>query len=558
MGEQVDAVVIGAGHNGLVAGCLLADAGWDVVVCEATDVAGGAVRSSREVHPDYVSDIFSAFYPLGAGSPAIKALDLGRHGLTWSHPEKVLAHIFPDDRSAVLSRDVDVTAASLDTFAKGDGDAWRRLAEQWNAISPGVLQALFTPFPPIRAGAKLVRSTPTGDLLRLVRMGLSTVRRFGEEQFDGDGGPILLAGNAMHSDVSTEGAGSAVYGWLLCMLGQSVGYPVPVGGAAALIDALVRRLESAGGQLRLSEPVERVLSSSGHATGVRLASGRTITARRAVLADVTAPILFDRLVGRDRLPARFNDDMDNFEWDTSTLKIDWAVNGRIPWTAPGAHGAGTVHLGVDMDGLTRYTGDLATRTVPENPFVLFGQMTTSDPTRSPAGTESAWAYTHLPRGLAVSADVVRAHVERVEALVEKHAPGFRDLVVGRLVQSPLDIEHRDPALVGGSVSGGTSQLHQQLVFRPVPGLGGADTPMPRLYLAGSSAHPGGGVHGAPGANAAITALRNAGVKGAVRRRVVKSAMKRIYAPHTTALTAGSAARRLDPAATDVVDTEPSE
>ncbi len=528
MGERVDAVVIGAGHNGLVAGCLLADAGWDVVVCEATDVAGGAVRSSREVHPDYVSDLLSAFYPLGAGSPAIKGLNLADHGLQWSHAEKVLAHVFPDNRCAVLSRDVDVTAASLDTFAPGDGDAWRRITDQWNAISPGVLDALFTPFPPVRAGLKLVRKTQAGDLLRLARMGLSSVRRFGEEQFDGDGGPILFAGNAMHSDVSTEGAGSAVYGWLLCMLGQSVGYPVPVGGAGALIDALVRRLESAGGRLRLGQPVERVLSSSGHATGVRLASGETITARRAVLADVTAPILFEQLVGRDRLPARFNDDLDKFEWDTSTLKIDWALNGRIPWTAQGAHGAGTVHLGVDLDGLTRYTGDLATKTVPENPFILFGQMTTSDPTRSPAGTESAWAYTHFPRGVVPTDEIVTTHVARIEKLLEKHAPGFADLVVGRMVQSPADIERRDPALIGGAVGGGTSQLHQQLVFRPVTGLGGADTPLQRLYLASSSAHPGGGVHGAPGANAAITALRSDGAKGLVRRRAIKTAMKHIY------------------------------
>ncbi len=528
MNEQVDAVVIGAGHNGLVAANLLADAGWDVVVCEATDVAGGAVRSSREIHPDFVTDIFSAFYPLSGSSPILKALELERYGLQWTHAPHVLAHVLPDDRCAVLDRDVDVTAASLDEFAAGDGDSWRRLAAQWADLEDAILGSLFTPFPPVRSGAKLLRQAGIGDALRLARLGLSTVRRFGHENFAGEGGPILFAGNALHSDLSPEAAGSAVYGWLLCMLGQSVGFPVPVGGAGVLIDALVGRLDAVGGQLRLSAPAEAVTLSRGRATGVRLGSGETITARRAVLADVSAPILFEQLVGTEHLPARFRDDLAKFEWDAPTLKIDWALRGPIPWQAAEAGRAGTVHLGVDLDGLTRYTTDLATKTVPQHPFVLLGQMTASDATRSPAGTESAWAYTHLPAGIEYTDELVAEHVERVEALVERHAPGFRELQLGSLRQSPDDLQHRNPNLVHGAVGGGTSQLHQQLVFRPVTGLGGADTPIRNLYLAGSSAHPGGGVHGAPGSNAARTALRNEGPRGVVRRRVVRSAMKRIY------------------------------
>ncbi len=528
MNEQVDAVVIGAGHNGLVAANLLADAGWDVVVCEATDVAGGAVRSSREIHPDFVTDIFSAFYPLSGSSPILKALELERYGLQWTHAPHVLAHVLPDDRCAVLDRDVDVTAASLDEFAAGDGDSWRRIAAQWADLEDAILGSLFTPFPPVRSGAKLLRQAGIGDALRLARLGLSTVRRFGAENFAGEGGPILFAGNALHSDLSPEAAGSAVYGWLLCMLGQSVGFPVPVGGAGVLVDALVRRLDAVGGQLRLSAPVDAVTLSRGRATGVRLGSGETVTARRAVLADVSAPILFEQLVGTEHLPARFRDDLATFEWDAPTLKIDWALRGPIPWQAAEAGRAGTVHLGVDLDGLTRYTTDLATKTVPQHPFVLLGQMTASDATRSPAGTESAWAYTHLPAGIEYTDELVAEHVERVEALVERHAPGFRELQLGSLRQSPDDLQHRNPNLVHGAVGGGTSQLHQQLVFRPVTGLGGADTPIRNLYLAGSSAHPGGGVHGAPGSNAARTALRNEGARGVVRRRVVRSAMKRIY------------------------------
>ena len=526
--EQVDAVIIGAGHNGLVAANLLADAGWDVIVCEATAMAGGAVRSSREVHPDFVTDLFSAFYPLGAGSPVLKALDLEPHGLRWSNAPHVLAHVLPDDRCAVLSRDLDVTAASMETFAPGDGAAWRRLAEQWADIEEAVLGALFTPFPPVRSGAALFGKTGLGDALRLARLGLTSVRRFGDETFDGEGGPILFAGNALHSDLSPEAPGSAVFGWLLSMLGQSVGYPVPVGGAGVLIDALVSRLHAAGGQLRLSTPVDAIAMSHGRARGVRLRDGGTITARRAVLADVGAPLLYEQMVGLENLPGRFLDDLRRFEWDAPTLKLDWALDGPIPWKAAEAGRAGTVHLGADLDGLTRYTADLATGTVPENPFILLGQMTTSDETRSPAGTESAWAYTHLPKGIAFTDDLVRTQVERVEALVERHAPGFRDLKIGSLVQSPADLQRRNPNLVDGAVGGGTSQLHQQLIFRPVTGLGGADTPVPNLYLASASAHPGGGVHGGPGSIAARTALRNDGAYGVLRRRVVRTLMGRIY------------------------------
>jgi phytoene dehydrogenase-like protein len=525
---NADAVVIGAGHNGLVAATILADAGWDVVVCEATDVAGGAVRSNREVHPDYISDLFSAFYPLGAGSPVLAKLDLERHGLRWNHAPHPLAHVLPDDRCAVLDRNVDVTAASLDTFSRGDGDAWRRIAQQWAQVSPAILGALFTPFPPVRSGLSLVRRAGIGDALRLARMGLSSVRRYGDENFRGEGGPLLFAGNALHADLSPDSAGSAVYGWLLAMMAQTVGYPVPVGGAGMLASALVSRLKSAGGQLRLNSPVDKVLVQRGEARGVRLRGGEQITARRAVLADVGAPILYRQLVGIDHLSAVFQADLAKFQWDTPTLKLDWALTKRIPWIAQDAGDAGTVHLGADMNGLTRYAADLATATVPTEPLILLGQMTTADKTRSPEGTESAWAYTHLPAGVPATEEVVAEQAARVRALLERHAPGFTASIAGELVQGPQDLQDRNPNLVAGAVGGGTSQLHQQLVFRPTTGLGGADTPIPRLYLAGSSAHPGGGVHGGPGSIAATTALRNEGVRGAVRRRVIKAALGRIY------------------------------
>jgi phytoene dehydrogenase-like protein len=525
---DVDAVVIGAGHNGLVAANLLADAGWQVVVCEATEYAGGAVRTAEIAAPGYQSDVFSAFYPLSAASPVIGSLRLQDYGLSWTHAPDVLAHVFPDDRCAVLSRDLNRTAASLDGFAAGDGAAWQRLSAGWAELERPLLDALFTPLPALGPASRMLGRLGIGGSLRMARMALLPVRRLGEELFRGEGGTILLAGNALHADLPPDGAGSAVYGWLLAMLGQHHGFPVPVGGAGKLVEALVRRLAARGGELRLASPVAAVETRGRRATGVRLASGERIAARRAVLADVPAPILFGDLVGESRLPAKFSEDLQRFQWDAPTLKVDWALNGRIPWLAEGARGAGTVHLGVDLDGLTRYAADLATKRMPEAPFLLLGQMTTADPSRSPAGTESAWAYTHLPHGIEFDDALISEQVQRIEATLERHAPGFGALVVGRYVQSPARLQEENPALVHGAVNGGTAQLHQQLIFRPVPGLGGANTPIDRLFLAGSSAHPGGGVHGAPGSNAARTALARAGALGPARRGATSLALRRIY------------------------------
>ncbi len=524
-----DAVVIGAGHNGLVAANLLADHGWDVVVCEATPHLGGAVRSAEVTRQGYLSDLFSAFYPLAAASPVLRALELDRYGLQWAHSPSVLAHVFPDDRCAVLSRELDQTAASVEQFGAGDGDAWRQMAAQWEQIREPLIAALFSPLPALGPARRLLSSLGAAGALRMARMAVLPVRRLGEEWFTGAGAAMLLAGNALHADLSPEGAGSGLYGWLLAMLGQSYGFPTPVGGAGQLAGAMAARFTAQGGTVRLASAVESVEIESGTAVGVRLVTGERIRARRAVLADVTAPALYRDLVGERHLPTRLVEDLDNFQWDSPTLKIDWAVKGKVPWTAAGARGAGTVHLGVDLDGLTRYASDLATRQVPRQPFLLFGQMTTADPSRSPAGTESAWGYTHLPPGVEFSTEVIAEQVERVEATIERHAPGFTDLVVGRHVQSPGRLQDANPSLVNGAINGGTAQLHQQLVFRPVPGLGGASTPIDRLFLSGASAHPGGGVHGAPGANAARAALARDGVLGRGRRKATELLLNRLYA-----------------------------
>jgi phytoene dehydrogenase-like protein len=327
---------------------------------------------------------------------------------------------------------------------------------------------------------------------------------------------MLLAGNAMHTDLSPETATGGFYGWLLCSLAQSVGFPVPEGGAGRLIDALVSRFDSKGGTLRLGERVASVEISGGRAVGVATASGEVVAADM-VLADVGAPALFLDLVGADHLPGNTLDDLKRFQYDNGTVKVDWALDGPIPWKADEGRRAGTIHVAENMDQLTEMSAQLAMGRIPAKPFLVLGQMTLTDPTRSPAGTETAWAYTHVPQnpkgdagddGLTGSWDQrdIDLFVARMEDQIERLAPGFKDLVSAQHVFTPKTMEEENPNLVGGAVNGGTAMLHQQLVFRPLSGFARPETPIKGLYFASASAHPGGGVHGAPGANAAKAAI----------------------------------------------------
>ncbi|GHH44603.1 phytoene desaturase family protein [Lentzea cavernae] len=511
--NEVDAVVIGSGPNGLVAATLLADAGWDVLVLEQRDTAGGAVASAETTAPGFRNDVYSAFYPLGLGSPVIGALNLD---VQWEHAPAVLAHVLPDDRVALLSRDVDVTAKSVGSFADSDAEAWQATYAQWQQVRHSVLESLLRPFPPVRGGISLLRTLGLGDALRLTRLLTQPVRRLGEELFAGEGARVLLAGNTMHSDLGPDQAGGAGFGWLLAMLAQEVGNPVPRGGAGELAGSLVRRF---GGRIETGARVTEVLHARGVAVGVRLEDGSVVRARRAVLADVPAPRLYLDLIGGDALPSKLAQDLKKFQWDGDTIKVDWALSGPIPWTNPEAAQAGTVHLGGDVNGLANVAHELACGKVPRNPFMILGQMTTTDPTRSPAGTEAAWAYTHVPLGGSWTPERLKRRADRLELMIEERAPGFRSRILDRSVLGPDQI---------GSVNGGTAAIHQQLVFRPVPGLGRADTPFDRLYLTGSSAWPGGGVHGAAGANAARAALARWGAAGELYRMLIQGLHKTIY------------------------------
>ena len=339
---------------------------------------------------------------------------------------------------------------------------------------------------------------------------------------------MLLTGNAMHSDVAPDSAGSALFGWLLVMLGQDVGFPVPEGGAGMLATALRRRAESLGVQVRCGAPVTAV-DVSGRSG--RAASGwptATVRARHAVLADVPAPTLYRDLVGGGTCPRASCDDVGRFEWDDATLKVNWALDAPIPWTAPARagrrHGAPRRR---PRRPRRRRRGPVR-RPDAAHPFLLLGQMTTADPTRSPAGTESVLGL-HPPPAARLAGDegAVGRQVERMEEAVEAVAPGFLARAVGRQVQPPRDMEGADASLSRGALNAGTAALHQQLVLRPTRGLGRPETPLPGLYLAGASAHPGGGVHGACGWNAAVSALRHRAPLGVVRRALVRTAWSRV-------------------------------
>ena len=525
-----DAIVIGAGPNGLVAANLLADAGWDVLVLEAQSTPGGAVRSDREVHPDFVHDTFSAFYPLAVASRAMTSLRLEDHGLVWEHAPAVLGHPFGDGQWAVLHRDRDLTASGLDSLHAGDGDAWLDLCRTWDRIGPPLVDALTSPFPPLRAGARLLPGLARAGGLDTVRMLATPVASLGRELFGGPAARLLLAGNAGHADFPLSSPGSGVFGVLMTMLGQTVGFPVPHGGAQALTDALVARFTGLGGRLETGTPVTHVVVRSAAVTGVTTRDGETYDAP-VVVADVAAPHLFGGLVRDADLPTRVVRGMRDFELDPGTVKVDWALTGPVPWAGSPATAPGTVHVADSVEEMTQTLAQVASGVVPDRPFLLTGQMTTSDASRSPAGTESFWAYTHVPQPGATRSDAggevsgrwdhddLERFADRVQARLEARAPGFGDLVGARRVLGPHELEARNANLIGGAVNGGTSQLHQELVFRPVPAMRGrAATGVAGLYLGSASAHPGGGVHGSAGANAARAALWHHRTRLARRRR----------------------------------------
>ena len=513
----VDAVVVGAGPNGLVAANHLADAGWDVLVLEAQPDLGGAVHSDRELHPDFVHDTFSAFYPLAAASPTLQSFELERYGLRWVHAPAVLGHPMPDGSWALLDRDRDLTARWMDAAQPGDGERWLEWCTRWDRIGEEFIGALLSPFPPVRHGLGALLRLPGVGGLQFVRDLLTPAAALGKQQFRGEGPRLLLAGNAGHADIPLDAPGSSLLGLLLVMLGQTVGFPVPEGGAGQLAEALADRFRSrGGGTISHNEPAVRIRTDGRRATTVQTPF-REISVRHAVLADTNAEQLFGTLLDPSDVPAKVLRRMETFQLDPGTVKVDWALSGPVPWQTEPAKAPGTVHIADSVDQMSEALSQVSAGLIPAKPFMLTGQMTTTDPTRSPEGTESFWAYTHVPQDVRSDAgdegirgawdhDDCERFADRMQARLEERAPGFGDRILTRRVLGPRELEARNANLVGGALNGGTAQLNQQLIFRPVAGMGRAETGVPGVYLASASAHPGGGVHGACGMNAARAAL----------------------------------------------------
>ena len=500
------ALVVGSGPNGLAAAITLAEAGRDVTVLEAAGRAGGAVATEELTLPGFLHDTFSAVYPATAASPVFARMPLERHGLHWVHPRRCYAHPLPGGHAAALSRDVGETAATLDALHPGDGEAWRRFAtpylEHWGAWRDTMLAG----FPPIRGAARLLASHGIGGSLDFAKLLLTPASSLAAQLFSHDGSRAWLYGSAMHGDVPPQGAGSAIAAAHLNLMGHTVGWPSPEGGAGRLAAALVGHLESLGGRVRTGAGVTRVGVERGRAVGVELEGGERVPGR-LVVADVTPAGLL-ALAG-DALGSRYASALRAWRPGPATLKLDWALDGPIPWAAPEAREAGTVHVGGTetevLDALSPTGSGLH-----ERPFMLLGQQSLADPTRAPAGKHTAWAYTHGPREADWAGETER-HVERMEAQVERFAPGFRELILARHVLGPAELERRNRNLEHGDVGAGSYEL-DQVVFRPVPSLNPYRTPVRGLYIGSASTFPGGAVHGVSGHTAARYALAEARVR----------------------------------------------
>jgi phytoene dehydrogenase-like protein len=485
------AFVVGAGPNGLAAAIVLARAGRDVLVLEGEDTAGGGCRSAELTLAGYVHDTCSTVQSLALASPFLRSLPLERHGLELAHPEAPLAHPLDDGTAVMLEHPAGGAARSA---ADGGAAAERSVAATAQGLGPDerAYRRLFGPL--VRDSDLLLRELlgplrPPRHPLAMARFGLSglrSARGLLRGRFEGERARALVAGCCAHSMLSLRTPASASFGIVLAMSAHAVGWPVARGGSQRLTEALVAELGAAGGEVQTGRKVES-LDELGDA--------------EPVLLDVTPRQLL-RIAGT-RLPDGYRRRLARYRYGPGIFKLDWALEGPIPWTAPDARRAGTVHLGGTLDEIVA-SEDAATHGQHhDRPFVLLVQPTLFDPTRAPEGKHTAWAYCHVPSGS------TRDMTDAIEGQVERFAPGFRDLIAARSTMDSAEVERRNPNYVGGDINGGAQDLRQLFtrpVARPVP----YSTPAPGLFICSSSTPPGGGVHGMCGYWAARAALRSGG------------------------------------------------
>ena len=471
MGRSSNAVVVGAGPNGLAAAIVLAQAGRRVTVYEATDTIGGGSRTAELTLPGFRHDVCSTIQALTPSSPFLSTLGLERFGLEWVHPDVPLAHPFDDGTAAVLQRSVEQTAAGFDAI---DADAYRRLMGPLAANSDrlwrmflGPIQGAFRhPFLAAQFGAR----------------GLWPATTLARARFRSPKVQALLAGNAAHAILDLRSPGTSSLGLMLMLAAHADGWPFARGGSQALVDAMAALLRELGGEIITGHPVRSLRELPGDAT---------------VVFDLTPRQIIE--IAGDELPAGYRRQLGQFCYGASAFKLDWALSGPIPWTAPDARRAGTVHLGGSLEELVASEAAMASGGTSDRPFVLLTQPTPFDPSRAPAGKHIAWAYCHVP------ADSTVDMTERIEAQVERFAPGFRELIIGRSVIDPAGWAAYNENYIGGDINGGRQHLRQQFA-RPAPRWDPYTTPNPRLFICSASTPPGGGIHGMSGFHGARAAL----------------------------------------------------
>ena len=471
------AVVIGSGPNGLAAAIALAQAGVEVEAREAASHVGGGVHSAELTLPGFVHDVCATVQPLAVGSPFFRSLRLN---VDWVHPGTPAAHPLDDGSAMVLERDLAATAAGLGR----DGPAYKRLmaplVDAWDELAPVLLGRL--PPPPRRA-LRAVAAAGAVPLAKAARAGLADARSLAASLFENARARAWFAGHCAHSMLPLERRPSAGFGLTLALLGHAVGWPFARGGATALAEALAGRVRELGGSIVTSSPVDELPRAD------------------LVLADVVPRELVRIACGR--LPGRYEQRLGSYRHGPGAFKVDWALDGPIPWLSEECRRAGTLHLGGTLDEISQSEWGAWTGRPAERPFVLLVQQTVFDEARAPAGKHSAWAYCHVPNRSSVDMTA------RIEAQVERFAPGFRDLVLARHSMGPAQLEAHNRNLVGGDLNGGAMDLGQ-LFFRPAPSLVPYRTPLRGVYLCSSSTPPGGGVHGMCGYWAARAALRDLG------------------------------------------------
>jgi phytoene dehydrogenase-like protein len=468
--DLYDAVVVGSGPNGLAAAITLARAGLSVALLEAKDTPGGGLRSAELTLPGFTHDLCSAIHPFGRSSPFFRSLPLEQHGLSWVEPPLPLAHPLDGGEAVVLERSLEATSEALGR----DGAAYRWLmappVRRWEALAGDILGPLLrVPHHPVALARFGVRAAPPAAWLARAL--------FREER-----ARALFAGLAAHTIVPLEQLTTAAIAVVLGALGHVVGWPFPRGGAQSLADALVRLFTSLGGELVLNAPVHRF---------------DALPRAKAVLFDLT-PRQLVAILG-DRLPVRYRRRLLRYRYGAAAFKVDYALDGPVPWLAEACSRAGTVHLGGTLAEIAHAEREVARARPPARPYVLVAQQSLFDPTRAPAGQHTLWAYCHVPHGF--QGDMTGA----IEAQLERFAPGFKARVVARSVCTPADLERYNPNYLGGDISGGVNDL-VQLLARPVLHPNPYRTPAKGVYLCSASTPPGGGVHGMAGLNAARRAL----------------------------------------------------